>query len=394
MKRFMLFVTALVMLFSFSALAGGGGSEWEGETGTEESVPTVGGISELDCAAAILIEASTGASLYEQNADELRHPASITKVMTLIIIMEELASGNLKLSDTVTASTKASQMGGSQIYLREHEQMTVHELLKAITVVSANDASVAMAEHISGSEEAFVERMNKKARELGMENTTFVNCCGLDEDGHLTTARDIAIMSAELLKYELIREYTTIWTDSLRDGKYSLVNTNRLVRFYDGTTGLKTGSTDLAGICITASAKRDGTEFIAVILGASTGDIRFEEAKKLLSYGFANYKLTTLDVATDPLSVEVKRGVLKSCEAEAGKAPTVLLEKDKISSVTREIIVSDSVNAPVEQGQTVGEIIYKLDGEIIARVAITAKNEVKKAGFFFYLAALWRVISG
>lgn len=393
MKRFMLFVTAFIILFSFTAFAGGGGSEWE-NTETEDSVPTVGSLAALNCASAILIDAKTGEPLYEQTADERRSPASITKIMTLIIIMEELEKGNLKLTDTVTASTAASQMGGSQIYLREHEQMTVHELLKAITVVSANDAAFAMAEHIAGSEEAFVSRMNETAKRLKMENTHFVNCTGLDAEGHLTTARDIAIMSSELLKYDLIREYTTIWTDSLRDGKYSLVNTNRLIRFYDGATGLKTGSTDLAGSCISASAMRDGTELIAVILGAKSGDERFEEAKKLLNYGFANYKRVALDVASGPLEVTVKKGVTKLVTGKVTGSHELLLEKEKIPLIKREIVLFEALEAPVLQNQTVGEMVFSIDGEVIAKIPITAEKEVKKAGLFFYFAVIWKVISG
>ncbi len=392
MKRFFILITA-IFLFIFSIGAFAGGNYEPDDVETDASVPTIGSLSALNCAAAILIDAESGTVLYEQNPDELRHPASITKVMTLILVMEEIESGHLKLSDTVTASTKASQMGGSQIYLKEHEQMTVNELLKAVCVASANDASVALAEHIAGSEEAFVSKMNEKAKALGLENTTFVNCCGLDVDGHMSTARDIALMSRELLKHDLIREYSVIWMDSLRDGKFDLVNTNRLIRFYSGATGLKTGSTDLAKNCISASALRNDVELIAVILGAPSGNIRFEEATKLLDYGFANYEKVSLD-SSETFFIPVKKGVKKEVTAKIKNSGGILLPKGKANEITREIILPDCVLAPVEQNQTVGEAVYSLDGEVIMRLPVITEEGVLKAGFLFYLSSIWKAVTG
>ena len=247
---------------------------------------------EIAAKSVILMECSTGKVLYENNADESLSPASITKIMTMLLIAEYLDNGNLLLTDKVTASEHAVSMGGSQIWLEVGEQMTVEELLKAVAVGSANDASVALAEHIAGSEEGFVGMMNEKAQTLNMTNTVFKNACGLDEDGHITSARDVAIMSCELLKHDIIKQFTTIWMDSLRDGSTELVNTNKLVRFYSGATGLKTGTTDNAGCCLSASAKRDGMEIVAVVMNAESSNERFTGAKKLLDYGFANWCLS------------------------------------------------------------------------------------------------------
>ena len=250
---------------------------------------TVTGSPEVDARAALLMEKETGEILYEYNAHDKLEPASVTKVMTLLLAMEAIDGGLLSREDTVQVSSRAASMGGSQVYLKEGEQMSVHDLLKAITVASGNDASVALAEHLAGSESAFVERMNQRARELGMEDTTFLNCTGLPAPGHLTSAHDIALMSRELiLNHPSIREYTTIWMDSLRDGAFQLANTNKLIRFYDGATGLKTGSTDAAGFCISATAERDGMELIAVILKSTTGDTRTATAKSMLDFGPAS----------------------------------------------------------------------------------------------------------
>ncbi len=390
-KRFALAVAVFTALFSVFVSASGYTEDFDAPGA--EAVAAVGMLSDLDCASAILIEAKTGAVLYEQEPDAPRRPASITKIMTLLLIVEAVEDGKLALADTVTASADASKMGGSQIYLKEHEQMTVDELLKAIAVVSANDACVAMAEHMAGSEEAFVALMNEKAAKLGMKNTHFENCCGLDADGHLTTARDIATMSAALLSHDLIRNYSTVWTDSLRGGKFGLTNTNKLVRFYDGATGLKTGSTSLAGNCVSASAKRGETEYIAVVMGAKTSDARFNEAKKLLDYGFANFELVKLDTASEPVDVAVKGGVLKTVPALIKGENYAVLEKGKASSVVREITTDEYVTAPVDKGQTVGEAVYTLDGEEIARLPVVAVDAVPKAGFFFYFGELWKVFT-
>ena len=246
----------------------------------------------VDAGAAVLVEKETGTVLYEQNAHDKLEPASVTKIMTLLLVMEAIDSGALSTEDVVTVSAHAASMGGSQVYLKEGEQMSVHDLLKAVAVASGNDASVALAEHLAGSEEAFVQRMNQRAAELGMSDTCFVNCTGLPAAGHLTSAYDIALMSRELiLHHPAIREYTTIWMDSLRGGQFQLANTNKLIRFYEGSTGLKTGSTDAAGYCLSATAERDGMELIAVVLKCPSSDVRSAAASSLLNYGFANYTL-------------------------------------------------------------------------------------------------------
>ena len=258
----------------------------------------VSGGPAVEAGSAILMEKETGTVLYEANAHDKLEPASVTKVMTLLLVMEAIDDGRLKMEDMVTVSAQAASMGGSQVYLKEGEQMTVHDMLKAVAVVSGNDAAVALAEHIAGSEEGFVERMNRRAAELGMADTTFINCTGLPAAGHLTSAYDIAVMSRALLAHPGIREFTTIWMDSVRDGQFQLANTNKLIRFYEGATGLKTGFTDSALYCLSATAERDGMELIAVVMKCPTSEKRFEGAKALLNFGFANY--TLLDVHPDP----------------------------------------------------------------------------------------------
>ena len=289
----------------------------------------------ISAPSAILMERSTGTVLYEKNADEHLSPASVTKIMTLLLIMEQLDSGQLDTSDIVTASAHASSMGGSQIWLKEGEQMSVDEMLKCIAVNSANDCAVAMAEHISGSEEAFTKRMNDRAKELGMENTQFLNCTGLTDDpGHYTTARDIACMSRALLAHPRIRDYTTIWMDSIRDGTFGLTNTNRLVRFYQGATGLKTGSTSSAGFCISASALRDDMELVAVVLGSSTSKERFDSAKALLNYGFGAYALADVTPKEALPALPVKMGEADTVQVGLSEVGKLLVKKDQLSSVT------------------------------------------------------------
>ena len=264
----------------------------------------VSGAPTVDAAAAVLMEKETGAILYEQNAHDKLEPASVTKVMSLLLVLEAIDDGRLALDDMVTVSAHAASMGGSQVYLKEGEQMSVDDMLKAVAVVSGNDAAVALAEHLAGSEEGFVEQMNQRAAELGMTDTCFVNCTGLPAAGHLTSAHDIAVMSRALIQHPKIRDYTTIWMDSIRGGQFQLANTNKLVRFYEGATGLKTGSTDAAGYCLSATAERDGMELIAVVLKAKTSEQRFESAKSLLNFGFANYTLTDVypgQAGTPPL---------------------------------------------------------------------------------------------
>lgn len=334
---------------------------------------------EIKALSYILVEASSGKILVEHNANERMSPASITKIMSLLLVMEALEDGKITLEDTVTCSEHANSMGGTQIWFKVGEQMTLHELLKAVVVSSANDATVALAEHVAGSEEGFVKMMNERAKQLGMNDTTFTNATGFDDENHKTTAHDIALMSRELLKHEKIFEYTTIWMDSLRGGETQLVNTNKLIRFYKGANGLKTGTTVGAGYCLAASALRDGMQLIAVNLGSSTTDDRFFSARKLLDYGFANYEVTTPEISEENLApVKVTHGTSREVNCEASAENTVLLEKGQKSQITQEILLEEYVEAPVEKGQQIGKIVLKLGGEIIGECPVTAAESVER----------------
>ena len=328
---------------------------------------------------AILMEKTTGTILYEENATVQYEPASVTKIMTLLLVMEAIDSGALGWEDKVTASTHAISMGGSQIWLKEHEQMTVRDMVKAVAVVSANDCSVALAEHLAGTEEAFVQRMNQRARELGMEHTNFLNCTGLPAEGHLTCALDIALMSRELiLNHPSIREFTTIWMDSLRDGAFQLSNTNKLIFYYEGATGLKTGFTDNALYCLSATAERDGMELIAVVMHAPTSNDRFESAKALLNYGFSNYAITTVYPDRPILPVEVLLGEQEFIQPIPARECTLLLEKARTGAITTEIRLSEQVEAPVEAGQKLGEILVCLDGDQVETIDLIAPAPVER----------------
>lgn len=333
---------------------------------------------------AVLMDASNGQLLYGYNENEKLPPASVTKIMSLLLIAEAVDSGKIKLTDIVTTSSDAAAKGGSQIWLKEGETMTVDELLKAVAIASANDACCALGEYIAGSETAFVKMMNEKAEELGMKNTHFENCSGLDDDTteHLTSAYDIGLMSVELLKHEFIKNYTTVWMDSLRDGATELVNTNRLVRFYNGTTGLKTGTTSKAGKCLSASAERDGLHLVAVVLGSQTSEDRFESAKTLLNFGFANYESVTLTVDESLITdVTVVRGQAE-CITPVYDAPqTVTLKKGEKEKIATEIELSTDAEAPIEKGQTLGTIKFTLDGETIGECKLYSPEEVKKTTF-------------
>lgn len=330
----------------------------------------------------ILMEASTGEILYEHNADLRLPPASVTKIMTILLTVEELDKGTLSLSDTVQVSERASKMGGSQVYLKAGEIMSVEDLLKSVIVASANDASTALAEQISGSVEEFVKKMNDRAAELGMVNTVFENPTGLDDSvqNHLTTARDIALMSAELLKHPIIFNYTTIWMDTIRNGAFGLTNTNRLIRFYKGATGLKTGSTSKAGFCISATAERDGMHLIAVVMGSPTRDSRNETAKALLDYGFSAYRYYKYEQGQIG-NIKVNFGV-KSTTPLVGEGFGKVLPKDIFASgVISETVLPKSVKAPIKAGEKVGEIVFKANGEIIGTVPIRAAETVEKISF-------------
>ena len=359
---------------------------------TLPALPTAATAEELSlsCTSALLMEKSTGTILYEMNANERRAPASITKVMTLLLIMESIEEGKIALTDKVTGSAHARSMGGSQIWLEEGETMSVDDLLKAVCVASANDGAVALAEHHSGSEEAFVAAMNRRALTLGMMDTNFVNCCGLDADNHYTTAKDIAIMSRELLNHPLITQYSTLWMDTLREGKTQLVNTNKLVRFYQGATGLKTGTTDDAGYCVAASAQKNNMELIAVVLNGATGDKRFSDAKSLLNYGFANYALayvTPEETLLNPLPVV--HGTQKAVELIALPAGPFLVEKGNERSVVAQYTPADCVEAPVTQGQVVGKITYLLNNTPIGESNVVATTSVPAMSFSVALAQIW-----
>ncbi len=338
----------------------------------------------LQSESAILIEQTTGQILYAHNEHESLRPASVTKLMSILLIMEQIEMGKLTYDTKISCSTNAAGMGGSQIWLSTNETLTVDEMLKAICVVSANDCVVAMAEHIAGSEEAFVEMMNAKAKSLEMNDTTFKNCHGLDEDGHLTSSYDIALMSKELLnKYPEITNYTSIYMDTLRDGASELVNTNKLVKNYEGCTGLKTGSTGLALYNFSASATRDGLSLIAVIMKGPTSSIRFEEAQKLLDYGFNNFEYKQFACQGEKIKdVEVSKGTETKVEAVFEKNVGILIEKGTSSSISQTITIKENIIAPIAQGERIGEVTYSLNDDTLATVNIIASKDVKKMNMF------------
>ena len=349
--------------------------------------PVTAGAVELDAAGkgAVLMDAATGTVLYEKNAHEKLSPASVTKVMTMLLIMEAIDSGKIRWEDTVTASEAASAKGGSQIYLKVGETMTVQDLVKSIAVSSANDEACAMAEHLAGSEPAFVDMMNHRAEELGMTDTHFVNCTGLDDapeaKAHLTSAYDIALMSRELLTHHPdIKKYTTIWMDTVRDGTLGLSNTNKMVRFYDGCTGLKTGYTSGAGFCLSASAQRDGMELIAVVLGCETSQERFAACKSMLDYGFANFALITPDAAQNQ-TVSVRLGTSESVRAVPGEAVRLLIDKAQRNAVTTEVTLEESVPAPISQGQRIGTLTVRAGDQILAQIPMVAADGVPRLTF-------------
>ena len=334
----------------------------------------------LDAPSALLMEKATGTVLFAKDEHTPREGASVTKVMTLLLTMEAIDSGALSYDDTVTGSAHAASMGGSQIWLKEGEQMRAEDLIKAVCVVSGNDAAVALGEHLVGSEEAFVERMNARAKELGMNDTHFLNCTGLPAEGHVTSAYDIALMSRELiLHHPDIRRFTTIWMDSLRGGESLLVNTNKLVRFYPGATGLKTGSTSSAKYCISATAEKDGMELIAVVLGGSTSDKRFADAKALLNYGFAAYTLLPV-VPESPLpAVPVTLGARRQVQAVLPQGSVLLLEKNRANALTQSLTLSEAVEAPVEQGDTLGSLdLFAADGTLLSSLPLLAGESVAR----------------
>lgn len=360
---------------------------------TVDATAQISGPIEIAAKSAILMEKSTGKILYAVNENEKLYPASVTKIMSILLVCEAIDSGQMKLSDSVTCSANASSKGGSQIWLEEGETMTVEELLKATCIYSANDACTLLGEYVSGSEQAFVDAMNKKAQQLGMSNTHFDNCTGLDDttDTHLTSALDVAIMSRELLRHDFIKKYTTIWMDSLRNGGTQLVNTNKLIRFYKGITGLKTGTTEKAGCCVSATAMRDGMELIAVVLGSENSADRFDTAENLLDYGFANYEIIIPDFNKDQVApVKVAHGKTDKISLKMPEIGAVLVNKGQGSNIKVKVELPESVEAPVENNVIIGKISVS-DGEnIIAQYDIMTAESVARLDF---LSALYKLLT-
>ena len=355
------------------------------------------GAAELEVAgkSALLMDAATGTVLYEKNAHEALPPASVTKVMTMLLIMEAIDSGKIGWNDTVTASETAAAKGGSQIYLKVGETMTVSDMVKSIAVSSANDCACAMAEHLAGSEQAFVAQMNARAKELGMEHTHFVNCTGLDDEPeatqHLTCAYDIAVMSRQLLaNHPDIKKFTTIWMDTVRSGSFGLANTNKMVRFYQGATGLKTGFTAKAGYCLSASAQREGMELIAVVMGAESSKDRFATCKQLLDYGFANFALVSPE--TPDASVPVKLGTQTQVSAVPGQQVRLLVDKQQRGDVTVQLQLEESLTAPVSRGQRIGTLTVRSGEQILAQVPLVAEEAVPRLSWWQLFGRVLRQI--
>ncbi len=378
-KRLVCLVLMGVFLFGLA----GAFSAAEVPAGAVGGSVAASGELNLDAKGAILMEAETGTVLYEAQSKDRLYPASVTKVMTMLLVMEALDSGAATEDDPVTASENACSYGGTQIYLEVGETMTLRDLLKSVAVNSANDAAVALGEYLAGSEPAFVAKMNERAAELGAENTNFVNPCGLPDDNHYTCAYDVALFTRELLKHPHILDYTGIWMDTLRDGGFGLANTNKLLKTYDGITGMKTGYTDAAGHCLSATATRDGMSLIAVVLGGETSKGRFASAASLLDYGFAGYTLVRRTVG-ELADIPVLRGKTDAVSVAAEGDLCVVVKKTKTSEISLEITVEESLQAPVSVGQVVGSARYLFEGEEIYSVPVVATEEVKKAGYFDY----------
>jgi len=340
------------------------------------------GALDINAKSVVLMEPNTKQVLYSKNENEKLSPASITKIMSLLLVMEAMENEKIALDTKVQTSEHAASMGGSQIWLEVGETMTVDELLRAAVIASANDATVALAEAVAGSEESFVVLMNERAKQLGMKNTHFVNACGLDAEEHLTSGLDVAIMASELIKHDLIKKYSTVWMDALRDGKSELVNTNKLVRYYNGATGLKTGTTSKAGCCVAATAERDGMELVAIVMGSNNSNDRFAGAKKLLDYGFANWSFTSLEVdLSNYQSIEVNKGMADSIIPEVTRTFDVLLEKGNQDKVTQKIDLPTELDAPVITGDKIGIATFMLGDKKLGEVPILSANTVEKATF-------------
>lgn len=395
----LILIISLILSVNFSVAAGGVTVSSECDISDIDVPPqavttnaAIGQPLDIKAKSVILMESNTGKILYEANADEKLAPASITKIMSLLLIMEAIDRGDLTLETVVTASEHACSMGGSQIWLEPGESMTVDELLKATVIASANDACVALGEQIAGSEEGFVALMNERAKELGMNNTTFINCTGLDAEGHLTSAHDVAIMSCELIKHDLIKKYSTVWMDSLRDGQSELVNTNKLVRFYEGTTGLKTGTTGIAKYCLSATAERNGLELCAVVMAGETSDDRFGGAKKLLDYGFANYSFSVLGAELKDTEKDIKGGVKGKVGVEATDKVNALLAKNEKAEITRTTEWNKKIEAPIKKGDILGYVNVFSGENQLGRIPITATEDVKKLSVLVAMAQIFAKI--
>lgn len=385
-RKTIIFFIIFTMLASVISFASDSIYVWSNNNTTNNTLQTVSNVEDnnslnLESGSAILIEQTTGKVLYSHNSHEQLRPASVTKVMSILLIMEAIDNGQITLDTQIPCSENAHSMGGSQIWLDTTETLTVKDMLKSICVVSANDCTVAMAEYIGGSEEAFVQMMNTKAKQLGMNDTTFKNCHGIDEDGHVTSSYDIALMSKELLNnHPEITEYTTIWMDSIRDGKSELVNTNKLVRNYQGATGLKTGSTSLALYNLSASATRNDLSLIAVIMKAPTTKIRFSEATKLLDYGFANYTSKSFGNKEDIIqTVDVNKGINPQVNLVLEEDACVLIKKGDTGNITQNVIINENISAPIKQGDVLGKIEFKSGDELILEKDLVAQNDVNKS---------------
>jgi len=391
LRQMLVSLMAMLLLLSCTLSAGADGMDPISEEGAQSTSFPFGAEDDslhLPCKSAVLMEAGTGAILYRQNADEALPPASVTKIMTLLLVMEAVDTGMVHLDDTVTVSANAASMGGSQVYLEEGEQMALEDLLKSVIIASANDAAVALAEYVAGSVPSFVEKMNQRAQGLGMKETVFENVTGLDDtaERHLTSAHDIALMSAELIKHEAILKYSSIWMDTIRNGEFGLTNTNRLVRFYPGCTGLKTGSTSKAGFCVSVTAERDGFSLICVIMGAESRDVRNATATQLLDWGFANYGLYSAESGKlDPLPVT--GGSQSACPVAYGAFQAVL-PKSMLSAVEVKIDLPDSVVAPIRKGDEIGRVEFWSGETCIGEIPIVVEERVDKINFFEILTRM------
>lgn len=401
MKRFISFLLSIILVFSISITSFAADKTTVKENEdiqvaktivTEEDKKQLEKLPvEIKAKAAVLMEVSSGKILLEYNPETKLFPASVTKIMTMLLVAEAINNKKITFADKVTCSANAATKGGSQIWLEEGESMTVDELLRATAIGSANDAATLLGEYVAGSEIAFIDMMNKRAKELKMDNTHFENATGLDDttDTHLTTAKDIGIMSCELLKYDFIRDYTTVWMDSLRDGKTELVNTNKLVRFFSGTTGLKTGTTAKAGCCVSASAERDGLHLVAVVMGSDNSNDRFNTAKAMLDWGFSNYSCVTPEISKKySKKIEVVGGEENSVKPKIPLISPVIVKKGEEDKIELKVKMEERLEAPVVEKQTIGNIKIMIDGKKVAEYKITAKNTIEKLGFWGYMKKL------